>query len=171
MTNKEKIEGLKKFLDNNNVSYTENYKSGFNVTIDLKITKFMIAVHVENNGDCDDFYRAIKNPYTPFMIRDSDTLDFVIEKMQNCIVQVLLRRQRAQNNRERKEKNIQMHKKMVELAKERRRKRQMEKEAKEANRMLSKEITERLKEESKIVQSADEHTKRKRKRIVRYEKV
>lgn len=86
MTNKEKLEALKAFLTENNVKFVENHFSKTNnLTFDLLIRDLRIAVHLSDGND-QTFYRKIFKYYKPFFIRENETSDFIIEKMQNCIV-------------------------------------------------------------------------------------
>ena len=94
MTNKEKLEALKSFLKENGIEYFENHKSSFGVMIDLKLPKQNIAVFVSNGKDYEEkCYNAehhgckIYWTYKPFFIRESESVEFVLEKMQNCIVE------------------------------------------------------------------------------------
>ena len=61
----------------------------------LKVRKVRIAVFL-SNGDKEEEKKIVNTPsvlegmplnhmYNPFFIRESDTMDFVIEKMQNCL--------------------------------------------------------------------------------------
>ena len=94
MTNKEKLEALKAFLNENNVKFTENYFSkSVNMTFDVLIKDMRIAVHVSDEND-DRFYRKSVKFYKPFFIRESESVDFVIEKMQNCIYDRMMLMQR-----------------------------------------------------------------------------
>lgn len=87
MSNKEKLEALKAFLTENNVKFVENHYSKTNkLTFDLLIKDLQIAVHLSDKND-QTFYKKIYRYYKPFFIRESETADFVIEKMQNCIVE------------------------------------------------------------------------------------
>ena len=86
MTNKEKLEALKAFLTENNVKFVENHFSKTNdLTFDLLIRDLRIAVHISDEND-QKFYEKIFKFYKPFFIRENETSDFIIEKMQNCIV-------------------------------------------------------------------------------------
>jgi hypothetical protein len=94
MTNKEKLEALKVFLNENNVKFVENHFSKTNkLTFDLLIKDLRIAVHLSDGND-QTFYKRIFKYYKPFFIRESESVDFVIEKMQNCIYDRMMLMQR-----------------------------------------------------------------------------
>lgn len=111
MTNQEKLEELKKFLEENGLKYFEQYRSHtFNVTMDLKVRKLRIAVFI-SDGDPQHENALVYAPrrraskrnannkylttmYNPFFIRESDSMEFVIEKMQNTIVKRMVQLQK-----------------------------------------------------------------------------
>lgn len=105
ITNEEKLKALRMFLKENNISFVSNYHSKtFNVDMAIKVKKLRIAVFL-SNGDknfensmvlAKNIHNGItlRNIYNPFFIRESETEEFVIEKMQNCIVNRMLFLQR-----------------------------------------------------------------------------
>lgn len=114
MTNKEKLEALKAFLKENNVKFIEDYRSNFGVTMDLKLPDLMIAVFM-SDGDKEkehSIYNARNDKwsqfgtftgkggwklhyvYKPFFIRESETKAFVLEKIQNCCFERMVRMQK-----------------------------------------------------------------------------
>jgi hypothetical protein len=106
MTNKEKLEALKAFLTENNVRFIENHVSNFGVTMDLKLPDLMIAVFM-SDGDKEkehSIYNAstgkwkLHYVYKPFFIRESESVEFVLEKMKNCIVDRMVWLQRKFEN-------------------------------------------------------------------------
>jgi hypothetical protein len=97
MTNKEKLEALKAFLKENDVKFIENYQSNFGVMMDLKLPELMIAVFLSEGKDHENIiYNTGKGRiklyyiYNPFFIRESETAEFVIEKMKNCIIERMM---------------------------------------------------------------------------------
>lgn len=142
MTNREKLEKLKEWLKDNNIPFDENHKSrstGF--TFDLIVKKPLIAVCISSGMD-DKIFHRIKRTYAPFFIRESETAEFVIEKMQNCIVDRMMKEQKK-----------------------------MEKEAKkEEGRRIAAEY-ERRHQEKLARKAAAEKPKRKRVRIQHFEKI
>lgn len=101
MTNKEKLEALKAFLKENNVRFIENHVSNYGVTIDLKLPDLMIAVFVSNGKEHEELIYNTRSGrfkmrfvYRMFFIRESESEDFIIEKMQNCIVERMILMQR-----------------------------------------------------------------------------
>ena len=94
MTKEEKLEALKAFLTENNVKFVENHYSKTNkLTFDVLIKDLRIAVHLSDEND-QAFYHKIYKYYKPFFIRESESVDFVIEKMQNCIYDRMMLMQR-----------------------------------------------------------------------------
>ena len=95
MTNQEKLEKLKEWLKDNNIPFDENHKSrstGF--TFDLRVKKPLIAVCISSEKD-NEIFNRIKRTYAPFFIRESESPEFIIEKMQNCIIEEMKKRQQA----------------------------------------------------------------------------
>ena len=91
MTNK-KLKALKGWLKENNISYKESYVSGNGIKMDLWIVGLLIAVHV---GDDDGvFYKKTHKWCKPFFIRESESVEFILEKIQNCAYDQMLYLQR-----------------------------------------------------------------------------
>ena len=105
MDNKEKLEALKRFLAENGIKYLENHQSKMKVMMDLKVPGFMIAVHLSDDHD-QEFYNKVKRVYKPFYIRESEKVDFIIEKMQNCIRDVMVLRQKQFEREQRKQEAV-----------------------------------------------------------------
>lgn len=83
MSNQEKIEALKSWLTENKVKYQEDVvHAGKGIHIDLYLPKYLIAVHV---GDDSEFFQEVKNYLHPVFVRDQDSVEFLIEKVQNTI--------------------------------------------------------------------------------------
>ena len=114
MTNKEKLEALKAFLKENDVKFIENHRSNFGVTMDLKLPDLMIAVFLsdgKNEGpifESGNGHYKMKYFYKPFFIRETETVDFVIEKMKNSITDQMLKAQQRFEKEERKKENIRL---------------------------------------------------------------
>lgn len=111
MTNKEKLEALKAFLRENNLEYEENFKSKF-CNVDLMVTKHNVAVHLSDQND-QKFFKQCRHFYHPFFIRDNESIEFIIEKMQNCIIDRMQKQQKKleglqieQENQKRHEANL-----------------------------------------------------------------
>lgn len=88
----EKLELLKAFLAENNIEHWLNVrvKEVNDVIIPLYIKKYRVAVHV---GDDKAWFDAVKRYTHPVFIREEDTPDFVIEKVQNTIITHMTRKQ------------------------------------------------------------------------------
>lgn len=102
-SNAKKLEALKEWLAINQIPFIANYKSGFGVTIDVKIPHLMIAVFL-SEGDTEHemaVYNAkgsggckLHHVYKPLFIRKNETKEFVLEKIQNCCYDRLVALQR-----------------------------------------------------------------------------
>ena len=149
MTNQEKLEKLKEWLKNNNIPFEENYTSkSRGVTFDLRVKKPLIGVCISSERD-REIFEKIKRVYAPFFIRESETAEFIIEKMQNCIVKKMMQAQRELEKKNKREEG-----KRIADENERRHQANLAKKA----------------AAEKSAKRADT-PKRKRQRIVRYEKV
>lgn len=86
MENKEKLKALIAFLTENNLNFEENHFSrSKKINIDLVVYPYRIAVHLSDDTD-KVFFNKTKRHYHPFFIRDNESVEFVLEKMQNCII-------------------------------------------------------------------------------------
>lgn len=85
MSNQEKLEALKAVLQQTNTEYWENVsvsKGDKVIIIPLYLPKQRIAVRI---GDDDVWYHQLRQFVHPVIIRDVDTVQFVIEKVNNTI--------------------------------------------------------------------------------------
>ena len=80
MTNKEKLEELKKFLTGYGIPYTDGEDKKIVGHSDLNIPCFNIFIKLSGK-DNDEFYQAHK--YAPIFIRDEESVDFIIKKVMN----------------------------------------------------------------------------------------
>lgn len=97
MKNETKLKKLVKWLDENNISYfvPHSYskgKKGSSNLIILPVGEYKINVKIEGEDDIL-FYKRHKS-YNPVFIRDSETPKFVLEKVQNVIIE-LMKKQNA----------------------------------------------------------------------------
>lgn len=116
MSNKEKLEAVIAFLKENNLEFEENHFSkSQNINIDLLVKPYRIAVHLSNEHD-KMFYKRTKRTYHPFFIRENETVEFVLEKMQNCLIDEMKALQTKLN----KEKEAEEKKKLAEKPKRQR---------------------------------------------------
>jgi len=81
ITNEEKLEALKSWLKVNDIEFVENYLRRCKLKIRLWIPKLRIAVNI---GDDREFYKNTFKWCKPFFIRESETKEFIIEKIENC---------------------------------------------------------------------------------------
>lgn len=82
MKQEEKYNQVVSFLKENGIAYVEN-REIHGVTLPLLIQKWMVVVHV---GDNQEFYMKVRRNYKPVFIREEDSADFVLEKVQNTII-------------------------------------------------------------------------------------
>lgn len=103
MTNREKLEVLKAFLNENNIPFKENViRKG--QRFDLSIGKYLICVRLSDEND-QKFYEVIKKVYHPLFIREKETAEFVVEKMQNLIIDMMKKQQKRSLKKKKDEKN------------------------------------------------------------------
>ena len=122
ISNEEKLKALRHFLNENKIPFINNYHSKtFNVDMAIKVKKLRIAVFI-STGDkefedsmvfASNVYNGtpLRNTYNPFFIRKSDTKKFVLEKMQNCIVNRMMMLQRKWQKEQKKNREKMTNKK------------------------------------------------------------
>lgn len=94
MTNeqKSKLEVIMNFLNDNKIAFHPQYNGKANVTPDLYVPKHKIMVKVSEGKESDDeFFMKVRRRYHPLFIRDNDTREFVLEKIQNLIIDIMKR--------------------------------------------------------------------------------
>lgn len=92
MTNKEKLEVLKGFLKENDIPFKENViRKG--QRCDLFISKYHICVRLSDEND-QRFYEVVKFYFHPLFIRKHESAEFVVEKMQNLIIDMMKKQQK-----------------------------------------------------------------------------
>ena len=99
LTNEQKLEAVKSWLKKNNVDFKENRVTKQGLKIDLWLPKLFIAIHL---GADDTFYQKTFKWCKPFFIRDEETKEFVLEKIQNCCYDQMMYMQKKfekQNNK------------------------------------------------------------------------
>ena len=173
MTNEEKLEELKKWMRENKIPYLTNHFSRTTQTLlPIKVRKYRIAVRI---GDDDEFYQKVKKTYHPIFIRDTDTAEFVIEKMQNTITKSMLLQHKRMLAAEQKEKNREMEREkekihQARLIEKEKRREEMKRQREEKARLKAEEKAKREAKE-KLRAELNEPPKRKRQRIgTRYER-
>lgn len=108
ITNEKKLEAVKNWLSENGIPYFENYRSGFGVTLDLKVPSLMIAVFLSDDNRDKETEKCnarkghwpLRWTYQPFFIRESETKDFVLKKLQNCCYERMIYMQRKWEKRQ-----------------------------------------------------------------------
>lgn len=83
MTKEEKLESIKKYLDDKGIEYSLPKKENPLCHLYVK-GHYNIAVHM-SNGQNDDFFKKYRDNARPLFIRDEETPDFIIEKMKNLM--------------------------------------------------------------------------------------
>jgi hypothetical protein len=92
MTNKEKLDEVVKFLDKDGIDFVlrpENVRMKSN----LYIPKWKIGVKLEGE-DNERYFQTHKRCLSVVFIRESEAVGFVLEKLQNVIVQKMMAAQR-----------------------------------------------------------------------------
>lgn len=91
MTQEEKIEKLKRWLDHNKVAYDEPDREGSGY-VAIFVRKMRIVVFVcppEKEEFC--YSLAMQGNRRAFFVRDSEDMGFIFEKMRNCLHGMLLK--------------------------------------------------------------------------------
>jgi signal recognition particle receptor subunit beta len=113
MTNQEKLEELKKFLQENGLKFFDNYNSRtFGIRMNLKVRKLRIAVFFSDGDPQKEkaIMHTSRRPnsahlvvaYNPFFIRDNESAEDVVEKMRNCIVNRMIKLQKIWERQQKK---------------------------------------------------------------------
>ena len=94
MKKERKKERVKEFLDENNIRYVTPKNAGKKGHSDLFLPSFKICIKLQ--GDDDGlFYKTHHIGVHPNFIRDGETPKFVLEKVQNPINRIMLKKQAA----------------------------------------------------------------------------
>lgn len=110
-TKEEKLEALKAFLKENNIPFEENhYSKSFQVRTCLRIKKLKIAVFFSEGSEKDSelvhkknkFGASLNQIYNPFFIRENETEEFILEKMQNCVYDRMIKMQKLWQKKQNK---------------------------------------------------------------------
>jgi len=92
---KEKMDVIINFLRENQIASYLGYKGGIKVNPDLYIPKHKIMVKISEGKEKDDiFFHKVKYKYHPLFIREAETKEFVLEKMQNLIIDLMKQKQK-----------------------------------------------------------------------------
>lgn len=91
---KAKMDVLVNFLTENRIPYFTTYKGNVKVNPDLYIAEHKIMVKISEGKEKDDmFFHKVKYRYHPLFIRETETKEFVLEKMQNLIIDIMKKKQ------------------------------------------------------------------------------
>ncbi len=91
---KAKLDVLVNFLTENKILFFTTFKGKIKVSPELYIPKFKIMVKVSQSMEDDNiFYNKVKFAYHPLFIRETETKEFVLEKMQNLIIDLMKQKQ------------------------------------------------------------------------------
>lgn len=98
MTNEQKIKisTLEHFFTTNGISFYRNFKNKKrNVTAELYVPQHRILVKVSEGAEKDNvFFKAVRFGFHPLFIRDAETKEFVLEKMQNLLIDLMKQQQK-----------------------------------------------------------------------------
>lgn len=86
----EKLEALKAYLLSMGLHPKENHVSrrlGILIDLKVKVNHRCIAVHIGDGND-DGFYKMVNHYYSPFFIRENESVEFVVEKMTNLVLKL-----------------------------------------------------------------------------------
>lgn len=160
MTQQEKLQAVRQWLKDNEIKYTRKFRvrtdDGGIVIADIQIFDSFISIHVsKGKEDEEEFFKKVSKIFRPVFIREEETVEFIIEKIQNTRNTMLENIRLAPIRRaERQERN----RKLLEEQRIAKEKRLAEKKERQKKKLAKKQ-----QELSK--------PKRKRMRIVNYEKV
>lgn len=103
-----KQDAVKAFLTENKISFWENVKVGNKgIVLPIYIPRYRIAVNI---GDDEAWFKAVKYYTHPIIIRESDTPEFVLEKLRNTISRHM---ERVREARERDKKPLNSYRKKM----------------------------------------------------------
>ncbi len=100
----ENLEALKAFLTEKKIKFKEHhplYHADGHVA-DLYIPKHLIVVHLSDTND-QTFYLATRRRMFPFFIRETETKEFTVEKIQNCIISAMKKLHNIQSRKKARE--------------------------------------------------------------------
>lgn len=91
MTNNEKLEAIKDFLRENKIRFALHHSDKRRkIKGDAYVPKYDIIVKLSEGKEKDDaFFKKVRFRYHPLFIRNEETKEFVLEKMQNLIISIL----------------------------------------------------------------------------------
>ena len=101
MKNETKLKKVKEFLDKNNIKYSVSKNAGKDGHSDLVLPDFRIYIKLQGEDDAL-FYETHHVGVHPIFIRDDETPKFVLEKVQNTIIKVMQKKQKAFEKRKKK---------------------------------------------------------------------
>lgn len=88
MNNLDKLEALKAYLTEKKINFRTDIRyTKKRVPVALYIPKYAITVRI---GDNERWYKDVKRVSHPVIIRDQDSSEFVIEKVQNTMTRVAI---------------------------------------------------------------------------------
>lgn len=101
---KAKVKVLEDFLNENRMAFFRGFKSKkHDVKAQLYVPMHRIVVKVsEGKAKDDEYYLKVKHLYHPLFIRDEETEAFILEKMQNLIIDLMKRKQERLNRKKSK---------------------------------------------------------------------
>lgn len=91
MTKEEKLKELCSWLTDKSVSFKFAYFVN-GVLADMLIPAYSIAVSLDEDNSENTYMAFTEAKYRAFFIRDKEPMDFIIEKMENCMREIAARR-------------------------------------------------------------------------------
>ena len=93
----EKYEAAKEYLTKKGIEYwTDVHVGKTGIVLPLYVPKYRIAVRV---GDDTQWYNCVKRTTHPVFIREADSKEFVVEKIQNTIHRIKEEWKKSKNRR------------------------------------------------------------------------
>lgn len=89
MTNKEKLRHLEKWLASQHIGYVSRQKHKW-AKSDTFLPRYKVYIKIAGEDDEEFYYKH--RPF-PVFIREEDTSDFVLEKVQSAIIKSMTKRQ------------------------------------------------------------------------------
>lgn len=106
MTNQEKMEALKKWLQNKRIEHWVNVtQQEKDIFIDVYLPRYLMAIRIDGE-DSPAWFKGVKYYLFPVFIRDADTSEFVIEKVQNTMERVINIFKKAAERKKRPNKKL-----------------------------------------------------------------
>ena len=85
LTNRQKKDLICRWLESQGVNdFVLNMRTENHTKVDIYLPTQNIAIHL-SDGHNQAFYECVKTDFRPFFVRRKETMDFVFQKLTNCI--------------------------------------------------------------------------------------